>query len=470
MLFNGIAVVHCRVFTAVRVNAARQEDVRLQSGRALGHASAGEHATSRDSVTCYGARKPLHALASDDKVLSGLDAGRGEWTNGDSPYTEALCQLVDSCRDINALSSLIQDNSSRMSAFVAGRVASHAERLLGQADVNTVARQNNFAKVLDCISSHVSSMSHSGLINVLSLALLLSGHKASEDLAAAAVSQLPASSIQSASLYLRHFTQLLLITSAFCSVIRDHKSSVYQSMTALSRAVLDHITSIAPSVTVRDAVTACKILASFRHRHHIPLATLQPVCVALSAHAERSLLEYNATQLIITLTSLHSCGHAPKTLYAAVAAALATDRLGHLSSRHRVSLLAAFYSAGQPLPVPVRNALVYTSLDACASLTRADDIASLARAAAATPGLPPARGLPLAEHIVRHATEMPPSTAAATLAALLRLGCVHGGAIAAFRGTAAPRVGELQWWQLPDSAACCAHPACVRSDPPPRPP
>eukprot|EP00892_Ulva_mutabilis_P000493 jgi/Ulvmu1/10444/UM062_0041.1 len=332
------------------------------------------------------------------------------------------------------------------------------ERLLGQTNVNT---QAGLAEVTQCILAHISSISSSGLINVLSLALLLSGQREGQDLAASAVRQLPPSSIPTAPLYLRHFVQLLLITSAFASVSRDRKSSLHQPLAALSRAVQDHVTSITPAVTVRDAVTACKIVASFRHRHYIPSATLQPVCVALSTHAERSLLEYNATQLIITLTSLHACGHAPKTLYAAVSAALATDRLGYLSSRHRVSLIDAFDAAGQPLPPPLRHCLVCAALDASASLTRAEDVARLARAAAATAGLPPARGLPLAEHLVRHAAELPPATLAATLAALLRLGCVHGGAVAAFRGAAAPRFAEMRWWELTDAAACCANTACA---------
>lgn len=405
----------------------------------------------------------MHVPASVEEALSELDGNQGEWVNSDSPHTEALCRRVDSCESIEELAGCIQDDAAHMSAFVAARLASQSEMVLSAADVASAERRSGMDQVVKCILSNVPSMSSSGLINVLSLALLLSNANAGQRLAAAVVKQMPPSTIPSAPLYLRHFIQLLLVSSAFTSETHDRKSSLHQSMAALSKAALDHVTAIAPSSTVRDAVTACKILASFRNRGHIPSATLHPVCAALATHTERSLLEYNATQLIITLTSLHACGHAPKMLYAAVTAALATDRLGYLSTRHRVSLLDAFDAAGQALPTPLRHSLVSSALDACATLTRAEDIARLAQAAAVTPGLSPARGLPIAEYLVRHAAEMPAAAAAATLAALLRLGCEHGGAIAAFRGAAVPRFGELRWWELRDAACCCATPACVRS-------
>lgn len=448
--------------TFVRVGGPRLGDAQWQTQPSSLQSSRINEVSRHDSCKCHSDRQKIHIPASHEYGLSDLDASRGEWVNSDSPHTEALCQRVDSCESTDELSRCIQQSSSRMSAFVAARVASQAERLLREVDVTSVERQSGMAEITKCISSHISSMSSSGLINVLSLALLLSKHPIGQGLAAEAVAQLPPSSVASTGLYLRHFVQLLIITSAFTNQSQDRKSSLGQSMGALSRSLQDHVTAITPSSTVRDAVTACKIIASFRHRHHIPSAILHPVCVALATHAERSLLEYNATQLIIALTSLHACGHAPKPLYSAVTSALASDRLGYLSIRHRVSLLDAFDTAGQPLPAPLRHTLVSSALDACATLTHAEDVARLARAAGNTSGLPPARGLPVAEYLVRHAVDMPPADVAAALAALLRLGCVHGGAIAAFRGAAAPRLGDLRWWELRNAACCCANPECVR--------
>lgn len=449
----------------IRVGGPRLGDAPWQTLPCSLQSSWINEASRHDSCKCYSDRQKIPISASPEYGLSDLDASRGEWVNSDSPHTEALCQRVDACESTDELAMCINQISSRMSSFVAARVAAQAERLLREVDVTSVERQSGMAEITKCISSHISSMSSSGLINVLSLALQLSNHGIGQGLAAEAVAMLPPSSIPSTPLYLRHFVQLLMITSAFTHQSQDRKSSLSQSMSALSRSLQDHVIAITPSSTVRDAVTACKLIASFRNRYRIASATIHPVCVALATHAERSLLEYNATQLIVALTSLHACGHAPKTLYVAVIAALASDRLGYLSTRHRVSFLDAFDTAGQPLPSSLRDTLLSGALDACTTLTHPEDVARLARAAGNTAGLPRARGLPIAEYLVRHAVTMPPADVTTALAALLRLGCVHGGAIAAFRGAAAPRIGDLRWWELRDAACCCATPACVRSTP-----
>ena len=192
----------------------------------------------------------------------------------------------------------------------------------------------------------------------------------------------------------------------------------------------------------RDAVLAAKILASYRHRKKVPGGSLRPILIALAAHTERSLLEYNATQLIIVLSCLRVCGGTPKSLYRAVASALLAGRLGHLTVRHQVTILHVFDSAAQPLPESLRQSFVASSLADIALLSNPDDVTKLAQATAATADMTPNVAMPIAEYLVRNAASVAPCVTAACLRELLSLGCVHGGAIAAFKGAAVPRLGE----------------------------
>ena len=379
--------------------------------------------------------------------------------------TDVLTQLIDSCASLRDVDALIVQHGQQLSPFAAARLAHKVEALLSSS--RSAQTRKLPARILPVLTCNVPSMGTVGLLHVLSLCLSLPPCAALSSLLDIALVHLTPASAGKSHLYLRHLMHLFLSTSTLA--LRSSTESgvagpkAMQSLQALAKYAATEAVSALSTAPTRDAVLAAKILASFRHRKKVPLGSLRPILTALAAHTERALLEYNATQLIIVLSCLRVCGGAPKSLYRAVSSALVGRRLGHLTVRHQVTLLHVFDSAAQPLPEALRQSLVSSSLTDIALLSNPDDVTKLAQATAATADTPPNVAMPIADYLVRNAASVAPRVTAGCLRALLSLGCIHGGAITAFKGAAVPRLRECHAWQLMDAAFCAAHPSCVRS-------
>lgn len=415
------------------------------------------HETSADRILCRGSFDGVRVLSSDQDNVD------EDWPSNDlhPPDTEVLTQLIDACASLRDVDALIVQHGQQLSPFAAARLALKVEGLLS---TSRAAAPPKLVRIVPVLTSNVPSMSIVGLMHVLSLCLALPPSAAFSSLLDITLLHLTPTSAAKSHLYLRHLIHLFLSSSTLAlRSSTDPKVSVPKALLqGLAKYAATEAVSTLSSAPTRDAVLAAKILASFRHRKKVPLGSLRPILTALATHTERSLLEYNATQLIIVLSCLRVCGGVPKSLYRAVSSALLAGRLGHLSVRHQVTILHVFDSAAQKLPEALRQSFVSSSLSDISLLSNPDDVAKLAQATAATSNMTPTVAMPIAEYMVRNAASVAPAVTAGCLGALLSLGCVHGGAIAAFKGAAVPRLGECQAWQLIEAAFCAAHPSCVR--------